>query len=711
MQKTGSFNMKRLLSLACLFAVSCGFAADAALTEGWTVEPMTADETTIRTDGELIYANGSGAKRVVNGVEFSPNNNLNGENIAYSSEATFARIENQFGWEGLAGDYNNFLAAGWGWGSDDSTGETEVTFTLKGLDRGDQYLLQFVAHRKGASEMTVSAGGKTAPVHGVDEANYKYGASLVYVFTADAVTKEVTLSYAGSGICPLNAVQVRKTVDGEPPPIVARDFDELKTAIENAEEGETVFVAPGTIYEATATIVVTMKNVTLKAAAGTGATPVLDGANAHQLIFVAADGFAVEGVKFQNAKGSGTSESAGNRCGAIFLKTESNVKTAKIVDCIFEDCIGEWGGAIWAYDDDQNAGFADRSAYGLISGCTFKRCGVVGTHAQRDGGAILGTMWIENSTFDACFGPAGVAQRHAAVAVSAYTTISNCVFKNFAGDVAALTGHALVGSCRTHWIGDNNTAQDTMVARLLDCRILDNELRTDQTGSLFHERVMLDRCVISNTTSTSVLPALFSKMKTAQCGVANTLFVDNKFPFDVNYLPALENCTFVGNIGGIVCVNPLSRDVAITNCVFWGNAAKPVIPWDEGYKGVPGFYRHGAIDLSHFQIANTIIEGGSANDAIKAVLECDPTKIGEKSASLVLTERADANPARLFKDAGGGGDYAPRSKSSPLVDGGVALAWMSGATDLAGNPRLVGECPDIGCYEFIPKAGFSIIVR
>ena len=37
--------------------------------------------------------------------------------------------------------------------------------------------------------------------------------------------------------------------------------------------------------------------------------------------------------------------------------------------------------------------------------------------------------------------------------------------------------------------------------------------------------------------------------------------------------------------------------------------------------------------------------------------------------------------------------------TSAAAEGGVARDWMAGATDLAGNPRIRGEAPDIGAYE------------
>lgn len=41
--------------------------------------------------------------------------------------------------------------------------------------------------------------------------------------------------------------------------------------------------------------------------------------------------------------------------------------------------------------------------------------------------------------------------------------------------------------------------------------------------------------------------------------------------------------------------------------------------------------------------------------------------------------------------------------SGPTIDVGVERPWMSGATDIAGNARVVNGIPDIGCYEFVAR--------
>ena len=46
----------------------------------------------------------------------------------------------------------------------------------------------------------------------------------------------------------------------------------------------------------------------------------------------------------------------------------------------------------------------------------------------------------------------------------------------------------------------------------------------------------------------------------------------------------------------------------------------------------------------------------------------------------------------------------------------MPFGWMTDAADprskdLAGNDRVIGAGPDMGCYERPPKIGFTILVR
>ncbi len=62
----------------------------------------------------------------------------------------------------------------------------------------------------------------------------------------------------------------------------------------------------------------------------------------------------------------------------------------------------------------------------------------------------------------------------------------------------------------------------------------------------------------------------------------------------------------------------------------------------------------------------------------------------------------------IFSDPLFAGGYR-LTLNSPCKDSGTNMAWMVGAKDLAGNPRIFGGTVDMGAYEFIPEPCLFII--
>ena len=125
----------------------------------------------------------------------------------------------------------------------------------------------------------------------------------------------------------------------------------------------------------------------------------------------------------------------------------------------------------------------------------------------------------------------------------------------------------------------------------------------------------------------------------------------------------IENCTFANNADGKCAgVSINGNSVMVRNCVFYGadcpNASSELV-----------------------KIMNT------TSHASKFFNCCAPVLINNNGTCL-----ESASP---FVDAAHG-DWNP---AGSIVDKGVESAWMTDATDLAGNPRISGTLPDIGCYE------------
>ncbi|MBQ6103926.1 MAG: hypothetical protein IJL06_09670 [Kiritimatiellae bacterium] len=478
------------------------------------------------------------------------------------------------------------------------------------------------------------------------------------------------------------------------------DFDRLKADIEGAADGATVVVPRG-IYTATSTIGVTAKNLTVVSAGGK-TKAILDGDSAFGLFDVTGTGFSVSGVTFKNGRS--------DKGGAIKFDGAETVRTAKISGCDFVDCTAKYGGAIFARDD-VHADYGARSECGLVSGCSFLRCGTPWNGDQWNaGGAIYGSLWVENSVFDACYVDTVASRGQTSVAATSHMTVLNCVFRN---QTLRSNGGGLAG---TAFDLSNNDCPDGAV-RLVGCTIAGNVIESSRVG-LFYGRVRLDRCVVSNTTTTIAtsgstggnLPSLYLSPDAAAAGISSTLFVDNKFPFKLGSVPSLVNCTFIRNVGGLAWFQNDSSVPAITNCLFWENLPKTDgWPWGRRYKGAPGLYWceesvDGAPLLpTVIQIASTVVEGGSTN-AVAEILALDPS--GESAR---ITADCDEKGVRFANPDKG--DWSPRAKS-PLTDAGVLFDWMAGARDLPGRrPRAFGGRPDVGCFEHHGEPPTVLVLR
>ena len=470
-------------------------------------------------------------------------------------------------------------------------------------------------------------------------------------------------------------------------------YPALSSALSSASNGDTITLMSGT-YTANETINVSAENVTLVSAGGKADT-IIDGESQWRILNVSGNGFKVEGITFKNAYYAGNG-------GAISYSSSSVSQTTMIRNCDFIDCTAKYGGAIYAGQNSYSS-FEPRENYGIVSGCTFLRCGVATVGNEGGGGAIFGALWVEDSVFDACFcSDLTKNQYHAAIDVTSYATVTNCIFRNH-----TQTKRGLVGS--------KEQREQQGCSRLVDCLIANN-VGHDQDDVLFHRKVILDRCVISNneTTVTSTLASIYRLDASGDKSfsrITSCLFIDNKYPFRMDAMPPIVNCTFVRNVGGLVCDNVQSLNFAITNCVFWGNIEKTEWPYGNKFKGVPGIYWHPTTPLQDLiKIGTTVVEGGTDNADVAAVLAADAT--GESSRLTALTAQKGAG----FKDAANG-DFSLK-RSSVLVDAGVKADWMDSACDIVGNKRCLkkglvkdGAMPDIGCFEFCSIAGFKISLR
>ncbi len=98
----------------------------------------------------------------------------------------------------------------------------------------------------------------------------------------------------------------------------------------------------------------------------------------------------------------------------------------------------------------------------------------------------------------------------------------------------------------------------------------------------------------------------------------------------------------------------------------------------------------------------------NGTDAVGA-MTLNYSSVGTRSgAEVTLTDGLDLGTDPKF--AAGEGNYR-LDKGSPCINTGLNQDWMTGATDLDGNPRILEQTVDMGAYESVPPRGTLIIVR
>ena len=120
-----------------------------------------------------------------------------------------------------------------------------------------------------------------------------------------------------------------------------------------------------------------------------------------------------------------------------------------------------------------------------------------------------------------------------------------------------------------------------------------------------------------------------------------------------------------------------------------------------------GVFRLAGVITNSIAYFNTAPAGTNVNSAVGFAYSCAP----ELTSG---TGNITADPQFWNSGSGFGlgftnGDFHVKS-SSPCIDTGTTLGWMTGALDLAGSPRLY-RTADMGAYEAPPPSGTVFFVR
>ena len=156
----------------------------------------------------------------------------------------------------------------------------------------------------------------------------------------------------------------------------------------------------------------------------------------------------------------------------------------------------------------------------------------------------------------------------------------------------------------------------------------------------------------------------------------------------------VRNCLFTGNGSTATCSNSggtiLLRGGTLENCTIAGNA---------NYYN-PGFSAYSGKAVNCLVGANTNVYSDCATAlAVSGALTC----LTNCAAEMPVNEWCFSSP-RLFRDELLR-DWRP---ASAAINAAAPRDWMAGAADLAGDARVQGGAPDIGCYES-DSATFAIL--
>lgn len=386
---------------------------------------------------------------------------------------------------------------------------------------------------------------------------------------------------------------------------------------------------------------------------------------------------------FANATLS-TGALAQNAAGAAIWFVNANNGTNTFVDCTFD-------GNRYRSDFTVSGGSINSDAsVAYLSGCTFKNGDGKASAAEYALSAAIDMsrchfLCNTNTASGALFtGKSGIVSNctvrnncsigsRAGIVLSGgngtTNVYSDCIFENnysggsAAGIIVVSAGMFKIEDCvfRTNaWAG----AFSSYAAGNVACLQLVNA--TDYAGISF------ERCIFEGNTNAvaggtgnngGAIGFIASKNATAAnilegTHVRDSLFVRNFGP------------THANRKASAIYLSTNSNGIAIENCTFIAHPDKPPVQYETN-PTVP-------------KIVNSAFAGNTYD--VTAELMTHSWQGALADAKLIAPEAGNFGPKR----------------DSPLVNIGAFAEWMSGATDLAGKPRVHGATVDIGCYEYRP---------
>ncbi|MBR1921301.1 MAG: hypothetical protein IJ829_04780 [Kiritimatiellae bacterium] len=251
--------------------------------------------------------------------------------------------------------------------------------------------------------------------------------------------------------------------------------------------------------------------------------------------------------------------------------------------------------------------------------------------------------------------------------------LADCVITNFAGDYAVYCGNnaACVSNClftgntQAGWYGLVGGAEGSLYTH---CRFLRNTLSGGNgvgvaTGLLATMR----NCLIAENTATTAAGSAWVVDVAVNNGMDRGI---------------LESCTIVSNVNTLAsCANPAVR-------LFSGYVRNNLVAFNALADGTLKDFGFGSLAGKEANATyNVTTTAGTVEACTGSAVVADP----------LLKNVAAGNYTLKF--------------TSPCKNAALAVEWMEGAVDLAGNPRIIGKVPDIGCFECATGTGLLLVVR